>query len=54
MSDSKLFNIYCYESCHLENDGQNAMVLDAFSAPVADHSVSARWGIEPSKNPEEV
>jgi len=24
---SEIFNIYCDESCHLENDGRNAMVL---------------------------
>lgn len=28
-----LFNIYCDESCHLENDGQPAMVLGAVSCP---------------------
>jgi hypothetical protein len=52
MSDSKLSNIYCDDSCHLENDGQNAMVLDVISASVADRRVSTRWGFEPSKNPE--
>jgi hypothetical protein len=28
-----LINIYCDESCHLENDGQPAMVLGAISIP---------------------
>lgn len=28
-----LFNIYCDESCHLENDNQPAMVLGAVSCP---------------------
>ena len=26
---SQVFNIYCDESCHLENDGQKVMVLGA-------------------------
>jgi len=26
---SEIFNVYCDESCHLENDGQKAMVLGA-------------------------
>ena len=26
---SEIYNVYCDESCHLENDGQNAMVLGA-------------------------
>ncbi len=30
---SELINIYCDESCHLENDGQKAMVLGALSIP---------------------
>ncbi|MDQ2106439.1 DUF3800 domain-containing protein [Azospirillum isscasi] len=29
----QLFNIYCDESCHLENDGQKAMVLGAVWCP---------------------
>jgi len=31
----RTFNLYCDESCHLENDGQKAMVLGAISIP--DH-----------------
>lgn len=30
---SPMFNIYCDESCHLENDGQPVMVLGALSCP---------------------
>lgn len=30
---SEFFNIYCDESCHLENDGQKSMVLGAVSCP---------------------
>jgi len=30
-----IINIYCDESCHLENDGQNVMVLGAVSCPAA-------------------
>ena len=30
---SELFNIYCDESCHLENDGQKSMVLGAIYCP---------------------
>lgn len=30
-----IINIYCDESCHLENDKQNAMVLGAISGPSA-------------------
>jgi hypothetical protein len=26
---SETYNLYCDESCHLENDGQQAMVLGA-------------------------
>ncbi|MBU4011704.1 MAG: DUF3800 domain-containing protein [Proteobacteria bacterium] len=31
---SQVFNIYCDESCHLENDGQTAMVLCAVWCPL--------------------
>ena len=31
---SETFNIYCDESCHLENDGQKAMVLGAVWCPL--------------------
>lgn len=30
---SQFFNVYCDESCHLENDGQKAMVLGAVWSP---------------------
>lgn len=30
-----VFNVYCDESCHLENDGQRAMVLGAVWCPLA-------------------
>ncbi len=30
---SELLNIYCDESCHLENDGQKSMVLGAITCP---------------------
>ena len=30
---SQIYNIYCDESCHLENDGQNVMVLGAIWCP---------------------
>jgi Protein of unknown function (DUF3800) len=30
---SEIINIYCDESCHLENDGQPVMVLGALSCP---------------------
>jgi len=32
---SELINIYCDESCHLENDGQSAMTLGAVWCPAA-------------------
>ena len=31
---SQIFNIYCDESCHLENDREKAMVLGAVWCPV--------------------
>lgn len=31
---SEVFNVYCDESCHLENDGQKAMVLGAVWCPL--------------------
>jgi hypothetical protein len=31
---SETFNIYCDESCHLENDHQKAMVLGAVWCPL--------------------
>lgn len=33
MSEKPLFNVYCDESCHLENDGQPIMVLGAAWCP---------------------
>jgi hypothetical protein len=32
---SEIFNVYCDESCHLENDGQKAMILGAVWCPLA-------------------
>lgn len=32
---NKIFNVYCDESCHLENDNQTAMVLGAVWSPEA-------------------
>jgi hypothetical protein len=38
-----VFNLYCDESCHLERDGQSAMVLGALSCPEERRkSISAR------------
>lgn len=31
---TQVFNVYCDESCHLENDGQKAMVLGAVWCPL--------------------
>ena len=31
---SQIYNVYCDESCHLENDGQRVMVLGAVWCPV--------------------
>ena len=31
---SQILNVYCDESCHLENDGQTAMVLGAVWCPL--------------------
>lgn len=36
MSEAKLYNIYCDESCHLPHDRQPVMVLGATSCPQAD------------------
>jgi hypothetical protein len=50
---SEIFNVYCDESCHLENDGQSAMSLGAVWCPL-DHvrpaterirEIKARHGI---------
>jgi len=32
---NKTYNIYCVESCHLENDGKRFMVLGAVCCPEA-------------------
>ena len=32
---SELYNVYCDESCHLENDGIKVMALGAIWCPVA-------------------
>jgi hypothetical protein len=39
---SNSFNVYCDESCHLENDHQKAMVLGAVWCPVAEARAVAR------------
>lgn len=31
---SQTYNIYCDESCHMENDHQNVMVLGAIWCPI--------------------
>jgi hypothetical protein len=38
---SQTFNIYCDESCHLENDGQKVMVLGAVWCPLEKSRVIA-------------
>ena len=37
-----IFNIYCDESCHLENDDFSAMVLGAVWCPDSHHKYLAR------------
>lgn len=40
---SQIFNVYCDESCHLENDHQKAMVLGAVWCPLEKaHEISVR------------
>ncbi|WP_270694458.1 MULTISPECIES: DUF3800 domain-containing protein, partial [unclassified Aeromonas] len=39
---SRIFNVYCDESCHLENDGQSAMVLGAVWCPLDKRSEIVR------------
>lgn len=36
------FNLYCDESCHLENDGQKAMVFGALMVPAGKHVTLSR------------
>lgn len=50
------FHIYCDESCHLEHDGHNAMVLGAIRCPaerrreiaVALRDLKIRYGLKPT------
>ena len=52
---SQIFNIYCDESCHLENDHQRAMVLGAVWCPlektreisVRIREIKMRYGLKP-------
>ena len=39
---SEIFNIYCDESCHLEHDGQSALVLGAVWCPESQRASVAR------------
>ena len=53
---AEIINIYCDESCHLENDNQNAMVLGAVWCPkemsneiaVALREIKKKHGLSPS------
>ncbi len=42
---SDIFNVYCDESCHLENDQQNVMVLGAVWCQLekTQYSVLTEW-----------
>lgn len=50
---SKLYNVYCDESCHLENDGQKSMVLGClviekehvFEISSRIKAIKERWGL---------
>ncbi len=52
---TRVFNVYCDESCHLENDRQKAMVLGAVWCPlertreiaVRIREIKARYGLSP-------
>lgn len=52
-----VIHIYCDESCHLEHDGQSAMVLGAVSCPADIHkgigralkALKSSYGIQPSR-----
>ena len=52
---SQTYNIYCDESCHLENDGQGAMVLGAVWCPLEKRreiaqrlrEIKAAYGLNP-------
>jgi len=37
---SQIYNIYCDESCHLENDKQKAMAMGAVSCPVDESAIA--------------
>ncbi|MGI9047858.1 MAG: DUF3800 domain-containing protein [Rubrobacteraceae bacterium] len=41
LSADQIFNIYCDESCHLENDGQMTMVLGAIWCPAQETRTAA-------------
>jgi len=53
---STTYNVYCDESCHLENDGQKAMVLGAIWCPLEKtrqiaksiHQIKLQHGMSPS------
>jgi hypothetical protein len=42
ITDRPLFNVYCDESCHLENDGSPAMVLGAIWCPARHAQMLSR------------
>jgi len=46
---SQVFNIYCDESCHLENDGISSMVLGAIWSP-ANRRVTLDTGLRQLKS----
>ncbi len=39
---TQIFNVYCDESCHLENDHQSAMVLGAVWCPLEKTRINLR------------
>jgi len=39
---TNIYNIYCDESCHLENDGEKVMVLGAIWCPRAENVIYQR------------
>ena len=44
-----IFNVYCDESCHLENDHQKAMVMGAIWCPLEKtREISVHHGLEES------
>jgi hypothetical protein len=52
---TETYNIYCDESCHLENDGHNAMILGAIWCPLGEtrkiaediRGIKVRYGLSP-------